>query len=390
MQKERKRAAAEARERAKRQQARARGLVPIGWAARWLKTDRRQLAKLHESEAVPGERIDGTIALDRRALAAWAFSRPRCIVDGCARRVLREGLGCSRHPNHGKQHTDETKQLMSQRRYDYWGGRRPSVARTCEWCGKEFELSAREAGLRSGRFCTLDCLNTWLHAGDGADERRQARDDGEREWQARRDAEKARLKRDNFIVGYEALSAELSRKHTRHRRSPTALSQHAAAERLLVPAMRLDALRIVAFTPDSITNLVQQFESYPDGRLRRFARPRFRSRWELGREAGVLFRAGYSTTEAARELGYTRDYVEKLWKRREITAEVEAARLRRRVLVLLDEAGDCLEFREAYRTLHIGAADAMRLIDELEERGEVERSAVGRRLILRRVSQIPD
>jgi hypothetical protein len=47
-------------------------LVFVGWAARWLKTDRRQLTKLCKTGVVPGELVDGAIALDCRELAAWA------------------------------------------------------------------------------------------------------------------------------------------------------------------------------------------------------------------------------------------------------------------------------------------------------------------------------
>jgi hypothetical protein len=102
-----------------------------------MKTERRQLIRLYEQRVLPGQRGDGTVLLDRRALAAWAFSRPRCdVVDGCGRRVLREGLSCSRHPNHGKQHSSETRQLMSKRRHQYWGTE--PIARTCEWCGEAF------------------------------------------------------------------------------------------------------------------------------------------------------------------------------------------------------------------------------------------------------------
>jgi hypothetical protein len=127
-----------------------------------------------------------------------------------------------------------------------------------------------------------------------------------------------------------------------------------------------------------------------DGWLRRFARPRFRGRWTLGCKAAVLFRKGYSTTEAADELGYTADYVAKLWKGREVTAAVQRARDRRRILAQLPESGVWIDLRDVYRALTMPAADAEALIEDLQREGVLERATDGRRRILHRVSEKPD
>jgi hypothetical protein len=127
-----------------------------------------------------------------------------------------------------------------------------------------------------------------------------------------------------------------------------------------------------------------------DGRLRRFGRSRFRDRWSLGRRAAVLFRDGYTTVEAADELGYTADYVAKLWKRYQITPAIKFARLRRRLLLQIGEPGVWVDFREVYRAIHVPARDAAAIVDELVQRGDVERAQHGRRVSVRRLSQIPD
>ena len=185
MHNERKRAAALVREHAKRRRAWRAGFVTLGEAAWILRTDRRQLARLVQGGIVTGHSVDGTTWLDRRELAAWAFSQPQCIVDGCERRVLRFGPGCSEHPNHGKQHTDETRQLMAQRRREYWGSE--LTAKTCEWCGEPFEVTPRRA---AQRFCDDACQTAWLHNSDGAAARHEAMRDGQGEWQDEREAAK--------------------------------------------------------------------------------------------------------------------------------------------------------------------------------------------------------
>lgn len=282
---ERKRVASEERERAKRRRPRERGLVLIGWAARWLKTDRRQLVKLHEAGVLPGEPLDGSIALDRRALAAWAWSRPRCVADGCDRRVLRDGLGCTQHPNHGKRHTSETRQKMSQRTHERWGTQ-PST-RLCEACGEPLRRGAK-------RF-HRHCADHWLHIGEGATERHLIRDAAQREWSALREVKRAELERDGYIVGLDAIARAMP---TTHRRSAAALSKHIATGRLSV--LRLEDLRLIVVDPDELGSYVRALDD-ADGRLQRFnATTAERARWR----AGVWTKHRHGDEASEREFGW--------------------------------------------------------------------------------------
>jgi hypothetical protein len=77
--------------------------------------DRRVLKRLHEDGVLPGVRWGGVIWLERRPLAAYLWSRPRCIVDGCNRRVIGDGPGCHRH----------------------WRSGRRRVHHSCAECGRE-------------------------------------------------------------------------------------------------------------------------------------------------------------------------------------------------------------------------------------------------------------
>jgi hypothetical protein len=64
--------------------------------ARRLGVDRRVLKGI----GLPHVRQAGVIWLERRALAAYLWSRPRCIV--CDRRVIGEGPGCHLHRRNGR------------------------------------------------------------------------------------------------------------------------------------------------------------------------------------------------------------------------------------------------------------------------------------------------
>jgi hypothetical protein len=104
--------------------------------------------------------------------------------------------------------------------------------------------------------------------------------------------------------------------------------------------------------------------------------------------AAALFAAGCTPAEAAAQLGYTRQYVTKLWNGRQVTPEVEFARRRRRLLALVPQLGAWVGLREAYRALHLSVRDADTLVDVLERSGEVVRESHGRSVVVRRVSQI--
>lgn len=136
----------------------------------------------------------------------------------------------------------------------------------CPRPGGRFELLPCRARQRPGRFCSIACLTQWLHHGEGADERHEARDEGEREWRDKRAGWKALLEAAGFIVGVEPAGRTLPRQL---RRSPAAVSGHIAGRRL-TPALRLEDLRLVAFTDQGITSYRQLLERHQDGRLTRF------------------------------------------------------------------------------------------------------------------------
>jgi hypothetical protein len=70
--------------------------------ARRLRVDRRVLKRLYELDRIAGVRAGGVIWLERRSLAAYLWSRPRCIRNGCSRRVIGAGPGCHLHRRDGR------------------------------------------------------------------------------------------------------------------------------------------------------------------------------------------------------------------------------------------------------------------------------------------------
>jgi hypothetical protein len=283
----RKSAAAFERAAARRRRARAEGFVAIAVAAYWLKVDRRVLERLHTAGEIPGRRAEGEVQLSRHALAAYCWSRPRCIADDCGRRVIGTGPGCSRHRRHGRRQSEETRRKKSEALRSG-----PPVERVCEWCGHEFELSAALARKTPGRFCSLECLDAWLQDGADADGRRDALDTGLRKWRSERAAKKAELERQGYVVGVDAVVKRLPRQL---HRSPHAVSLHLAAG-LLEPALRIGELRLVAFREDSVVTYRQRLESHGDGRLGRFnastpERAVFVRDWTGKRHGGAAKRA---------------------------------------------------------------------------------------------------
>jgi hypothetical protein len=127
-------------------------------------------------------------------------------------------------------------------------------------------------------------------------------------------------------------------------------------------------------------------------RRRKFIRRRAGRRQDgsAGDAAARLFGLGYGAGEAAAELGYTPNYVSKLWSGLRVTPAIETARAERRLFALVGEPGTWRDFRDVHRALHLSATAANVLVDDLEARGLLERELDGRRVILRRLSQIVD
>lgn len=154
-----------------RRTARAQGYVPLVDLVELLEVDRRILEQLHDNGTIEGKRVDSAhikavIWLSRRSVAAWLWSRPRCVLPTCGRRVLGNGPGCTRHPHHGKRHSEERREKMSESARSG-----PLVERICEWCGAPFTLRPGEARLQPGRFHTRECMRAWLHNGENAVDR---------------------------------------------------------------------------------------------------------------------------------------------------------------------------------------------------------------------------
>jgi hypothetical protein len=114
------------------------------------------------------------VELERASLAAYCFSRPRCVAPGCHRRAIGgEGPGCSRHRAHGRAHSphgrahspeSRRKRADALRQFD-------PVELLCAQCGERFELQGGVARNRPGRFCSARCFRDWLR-----DERRRGPD----------------------------------------------------------------------------------------------------------------------------------------------------------------------------------------------------------------------
>jgi hypothetical protein len=79
-----------------------RGHVSMTAIADKLHVDRRVLKELYELDRIAGVRTGGVIWLERRSLAAYLWSRLRCVREDCDRRVIGRGPGCHVHRRDGR------------------------------------------------------------------------------------------------------------------------------------------------------------------------------------------------------------------------------------------------------------------------------------------------
>ena len=288
-------AACKARTRARRQ-----GYILVSDAARKLKAPAALLRDLYKTGKLAGTVVDGDFWLERQALAVWAFSRPRCVVDGCGRRALGGKAGCTQHPNNGQRRSEEGREAISQSVQKWWDsdqGRRerklrsqkkrsaPPVIHRCEWCGETFELSARRTRTEPGRFCSRECV----HESRRPELIKQIQD-GRQRWRER----VAAFKAETDLLDLEGVRAALPREL---RRSQPAVSGHIAAGGLVATPNELDLL---LFSREAVEAYASWLREHPDGRLRRFnADNAGKARWR----AGTWTRQRHGDKASAREYG---------------------------------------------------------------------------------------
>jgi hypothetical protein len=114
------------------------GHVSMTRIAHRLHVDRRVLKRLYERGEIAGMRQGGVVWLERRSLAGYLWSRPRCVREDCDRRVIGDGPGCAEH----------------------WRNGRRRVSHHCEQCGRETR--------GHGRLCRA-CATSQQNARRGAE-----------------------------------------------------------------------------------------------------------------------------------------------------------------------------------------------------------------------------
>lgn len=159
------------------------GYVSTTKIADKLGVDRRVLKQLHERGEFAGVREGGVLWLERGSLAAYLWSRPRCVRDDCDRRVIGDGPGCHLHRRSGRHHSLETRRQMSKTH-----GGQGLPEKICEQCGKPF------VG-RGKQFCSKSCRTTAANIQRGPSERLQ---EGRSEYRAR--VERVRAERGLIAV----------------------------------------------------------------------------------------------------------------------------------------------------------------------------------------------
>jgi hypothetical protein len=232
------------------------GYVSMARIAVRLGVDRRVLKRLHELDELAGVRAGGVIWLERHSLAAYLWSRPRCARDDCSRRVIGDGPGCHLHRRSGRQHSEETRQRMSQTqgpllRVVQW--------RCCEECSQ----------LSRGRFCKRACSLDSLNHGPGAEDLGKQLQEGHRAYRAEVD----RVKAECGLLDVDELLERLPVP-----RSKAAISRYIRAG-LLEPERGLGFAKPQLFAEASADELASRLHGYQDGRLRRFNDSKWRGLW---------------------------------------------------------------------------------------------------------------
>jgi NUMOD3 motif len=240
------------------------GHVSTALIAGKLGIDRRVLKQLHKLGEVAGVREGGVLWLERRSLAAYLWSRPRCVRDDCGRRVIGDGPGCHLHRRSGRQHTEETRRKMSEAK-----GGQGVVVKTCAQCGGRFMG-------RGERFCTKSCATTAANAqrGSGLLRRLQDGHTGYRD-------QVQRVKAERGLLDIDELRKRLSRAGVP--RSPGAITGY-VRDGLLEPERDLGFDKPQLFTEAAVDELVSRLRSDDhDRRGLRFDKQPFRGDWHKAR-----------------------------------------------------------------------------------------------------------
>jgi len=271
-----------------RQRAHRDGFILLVDASRKLKVDPRVLVSLHDSGQIEGKQVNRGIWLSRHDLIRYAFSQPRCIVEGCSRRVIGgEGPGCSRHRSHGRKHSLASRHKRAEKLRTG-----PVVEKVCEWCGERFTLLPWQARVYAGRFCSHKCELDWLHRGPDAGARHARLQEGRKRWREIRVNDKA-------ASGLRAVPEIAAALPLEFRRAASVVYAHVAAGRLTPTPNQFGEL---LFSEDEFQRYLSWLREHPDGRLQRFNatsqhRALFRGKWfrarydsmaEFGRLASLL------------------------------------------------------------------------------------------------------
>jgi hypothetical protein len=286
--------------------------VSLSRIADRLHVDRRVLKRLYDSGQVAGVREGGMLYLERRSLAAYLWSRSRCVVDDCVRRVIGDGPGCDRHRRSGRHDSEETKRRrVETRRHTMAETGRGRLLRVMRW--RPCEREDCDNWTDQDRFCSHDCLRDVVLNRDP--ERLQ---EGHLEYRDRVE----RVKKQRNLFSVEDLvdrpaDKEKKQKFRAGRLRRAGVPRTAAAisdyirDGWLTPEPDLGFAKPYLFTEAAVDELVRRLRAHKDGRLTRFTpnTPElalFRGRWyqarhgstaEAGRVATVVNKAGPKPTD---------------------------------------------------------------------------------------------
>jgi DNA-binding transcriptional regulator YiaG len=278
------------------------GYVSLSRIAPRVRADRRVLKRLWEGGEITGARSGNVTWLERRSLAAYLWSRPRCVREGCGRRVIGDGPGCHRHRRSGRRHTLSTRRKISKAQ-----GGSGLPERTCEWCGESY------IG-RGARFCSHPHATAWHNANAPDPEGRRRRlQAGHQLYRS----EVERVKSELALLGIDEVLRRLREVGTP--RSASAIAGHVRVG-LLEPEPGLGFVSPQLFSKASIEDYAVRLESYPDGRLRCWNattpsqarsraqqyQARHKSAAEFGRVASRIKKAGPKPKVSAEEVAEIR------------------------------------------------------------------------------------